>query len=150
MEIDVKSSPAGFQRLLSDLDSLQDREFIEEVAEEMGDTVEDLIAKGFASATDPYGIVWPPRKLARGRRIPPHPPLDKSGDLKGSFHVEHNAGGLKVHNPVIYAPVQNYGNLAGTIDARAMLPREGEVGDWEQPLTDAAQRVFNRRMNRAA
>jgi hypothetical protein len=67
--------------------------------------------------------------------------------MHDSFHVESNASGVKVTNPVVYAPVQNYGNLAGTLAARGMLPHEGELGNWEEPLRKTAQEYFNSKIS---
>lgn len=119
---------------------LGDTSFLEEVGEEMSHELERLIAQGFSDATDPYGRPWAPRKK-------PYPwaPLDKTGDTKGSFHVEHSASGIAVQNPVLYSPFLHYGTRF--MDARAMLPVDDDLGDWEAPLTAAAQRVFNRHIN---
>lgn len=142
------TEPRAFDYLIEQVEGLADEGFLAEVAAEMADEVERLIQRGFQTATDPYGNVWAPRKLAAGRRVPPHPPLDDSGLMRSEFHVEHSSAGVKVDNPVVYSPFQNYGTK--TIDARAMLPDERDLGEWEQPLTDAAQRVFNRHLSKAA
>jgi hypothetical protein len=148
VEVTVTETPEGFTRLLAGLDSIADASFLEEIASECAGEIEGLIQRGFQTATDPYGQVWAPRKLAAGRTTPPNFPLDRTGEMKGSFHVEPSAQGVRVENPVIYSPFINYGTRF--MDARAMLPTEDGLGEWERPLTDAAQRVFNSQLNQAA
>ena len=43
----------------------------------------------FDQGRDPYGKTWAPRVLSYG-----HPPLNKTGDLRGSIDVKATAGGL--------------------------------------------------------
>jgi hypothetical protein len=139
------SNPVAFDDLIETLTQLESTEFLEELAKEMGSKVDELVRDGFSKATDPYGDPWAPRKLARGRVTPPHLPLRKTDTMHDSFHVESNAAGLKVTNPVVYTPFQNDGTRF--IDARGMVPDDRGLGEWEDPLRKVAQQVFNSKLN---
>ena len=73
--------------------------------------------------------------------------------MKSGFHIGTNREGVKVVNEVVgqdgyaYAEVQNYGNRAGTLAARPMVPVGDDLGRWEDPLRETAQRVFNSKLN---
>lgn len=135
---------ASFDDVISAIGELESQEFLEGMAKEMSAVVEDLVEKGFQTATDPYGNPWAPRKLAEGRRQPPHLPLRKTYQLHDSFRVESSAQGVKVTNPVAYAPFINDGTR--NMDARAMLPGEKGLGDWEEPLREAARDYLNSKL----
>ncbi len=139
------SNPASFDEFMHAITELESNAFLQELSAELGDKIEELIQEGFRTATAPNGQTWAPRKLAKGRKTPPHLPLDKSGDMKGSFRTETSAESIKVNNPVIYTGFQNYGTRF--IDARPMLPGEDGLGTWEQPLRETAQSFMNSKLN---
>lgn len=131
---------SSFDDFMDSLKEIESDTFLEEISEGMGEVVKDLIQSGFQSQTDPYGNGWAPR---RGTYA--HPPLDKSGEMKGSFLVGTNATGVKVTNPTLYSPFQQYGTR--TIDARAMLPDNAKgLGDWDKPLRESADATFKKKM----
>jgi phage gpG-like protein len=135
----MSSNPA-FDGFLNALARLESPEFLEDLSEQLAHTVEGLLEKSFTSATSPAtGKVWEPRKLARGRQQPPHLPLYKSHDMHDSFVVESNAAGVRVTNDVFYAGFQNDGTRDGRLPARGMVPRQGELGTWEEPIDDTAR-----------
>ena len=145
-------NPPAYDELIHALAELEDDAFLEGLSKELGETVEHLIKRGFETATAPDGTPWAPRKLAAGRHRPPHLPLDYSGAMKSSFHVESNRTRLKVTNEAVsargypYAEVQNYGNRAGTLAARPMVPGD-DLGTWEEPLRETALAFFNSKLN---
>lgn len=141
------NTPAAYDDFIALCSELESDEFLEDLSEKLGMEIEALVQNGFRTATAPNGQPWAPRKLARGRSTPPHLPLDKSGEMKGSFHVETNKTGVRVTNPVIYSGFQNYGTRF--IDARPMLPGADGLGTWEQPLREVAQDHFNSKLNGA-
>lgn len=134
-----------YDEMIHALSEFESDEFLEGLAKELGDAVDELVAKGFRTATDPYGETWAPRQLAKGRRTPPHLPLDKSGDMKRGFHTETNRTGIRLTNPVAYTGFQNDGTRY--VDARAMYPREGDLGNWERPLHEAALGFMASKLN---
>lgn len=139
------SDTAAFSDFVSMLSELEDESFLEGLADELGEKIDELIQNGFRTATAPNGQPWAPRKLARGRTAPPHLPLDRSGSMRGSFHRESSVESIKVTNPVAYTGYQNYGTRY--IDARAMLPGSDGLGTWEQPLRDVTQKFMNAKLN---
>lgn len=140
------SNPAMYDEFISDLAKIESQEFLEDLSEELGETVDELIQSGFTRATDPYGDPWAPRKLARGRTTPPHLPLQKTMEMRESFAVHTSAEGVKVTNPVIYTGYIQGGTRF--IPAREMLPDPARgLGDWEEHLREKAQKVMNETMN---
>ena len=139
------SDPRQYNEMIDMLTRLESPEFLEEMSERLVGTAMDLVQKGFASATDPYGHPWAPRQLAKGRHTPPHLPLDLSGNMKESFHPEAHREGFSITNPVVYTAFHQDGTRY--LDARAMLPDERGLGDWEEPLQETARRVFNEYLN---
>lgn len=138
-------SPAAYDELIHAISELESDEFLEDLAEQLGHKVEELIERTFQTATAPDGKPWAPRKLAAGRKTPPHFPLRKSYEMHDSFHVETNRAGVRVTNPVPYTGFQNDGTRY--ITARPMVPDNGDLGTWEEPLRDVAQAFFNSKIN---
>jgi hypothetical protein len=136
---------ASYDELIHSIAELESTEFLEELSEHLGKEVERLIEHGFQSATAPDGTVWAPRKLAKGRTSPPHLPLRKSYRMHDSFTVEASAAGVHVTNPVEYTRFQNDGT--GYIDARPMVPPEGDLQGWEKPLKEAGLKFLATKLN---
>jgi hypothetical protein len=131
------SNPAAYDELIHALSDLESNEFLEEMSERLGETVKGLIDEGFQSNITPYGETWAPRRSGGS-----WPLLEKSGEMRASFHIETNAAGVKATNPVEYASYQNYGTRY--ISARAMLPDGSKgLGEWEEPLRASARETFN-------
>jgi hypothetical protein len=139
------SDPVAFTDLVESLTELESPAFLEEMSAELGATISGLIQDGFSKATDPYGHVWAPRKLARGRSTPPHLPLNLTGAMKGSFVVSTSHDGVRVDNPVVYTGFHQTGTRF--IDARKMLPDESGLGDWEEPMRRTALGVMAKHLN---
>lgn len=135
----------SYDEMIHALSELESPEFLEGLAHELGVKVDELIEKSFTSATAPDGHPWAPRKLARGAHQPPHLPLRKSYDMHDSFHTETNQTGVRVTNPVPYTPFQ----LDGTryITARPVLPPEGDLQNWEEPLQHTAVKYMGSKIN---
>jgi len=108
-------------------------------AEVFAEQVKTLVNDCFEKATAPDGSPWPPlaeSTLVRRRRRSSRPLLD-TGRLRASLAVTHDANGVYVATPVIYAAAHNYGYRA--IPQRQFLPDEVLPGPWRAALDETAR-----------
>jgi hypothetical protein len=129
----------SYDEFIHALSELESGEFLEEVADRLGEKIKELIDNGFRTNSTPYGEQW----VRKGSY--PWPILEKTGAMRAGFHVATNAAGVKATNPVEYARFQNDGTRY--VHANAMLPDAGRgLGDWQEPLREVARAVFNSKL----
>ena len=108
-------------------------------AEVLAEQVKTLVSDCFEKATAPDGTAWPPlaeSTIARRRKRSSRPLLD-TGRLRNSLAITHDANGVYVATPVVYAAAHNYGYRA--IPQRQFLPDDFLPGPWRAALDETAR-----------
>lgn len=106
-----------------------------ELYHKVGEKALALVQDGFHKETDPYGSNWAAKKYQNGRKI-----LVDSGTLQSSFEMESSPEGFTIRNDTPYAGYHQSGT--DRMVARKMIPDEGSLGDWEEPLREVMQEFF--------
>lgn len=107
-----------------------------------------LVAEDFAAGRSPAGAPW--RATIAGNA----PLKGRTGRLEATAVVMFTAHGLKVHIPLRYAAIHQWGGKAGrghavTIPARPFLPSERPPDlppDWEQALNTSVRVMLSRHL----
>lgn len=108
-------------------------------AEVFAEQIKTLVSEGFDAAKAPDGSAWAPlsaRTIARRRKRSSRPLLD-TGRLRNSIAVTHDANGVYVATPVVYAAAHNYGYRA--IPQRQFLPDDFLPAPWRAALDETAR-----------
>lgn len=110
-------------------------------AEVFAEQVRTLVVDGFEKATAPDGSAWQalsPRTVARRRkRGKGARPLLDTGRLRNSLKITHDANGVYVSTPVVYAAAHNFGHAQ--IPARQFLPGGALPSRWRDALDETAR-----------
>lgn len=114
-------------------------EIREQCAEVFAEQIKTLVSEGFDAAKAPDGSTWAPlspRTIARRRKKSSRPLLD-TGRLRASLAVTHDANGVYVSTPVVYAGTHNFGH--GPVPQRQFLPDEILPAPWRDALDETAK-----------
>lgn len=110
-------------------------------AEVFAEQVRTLVIDGFEKATAPDGSAWQtlaPSTVARRRkRGKGAKPLLDTGRLRNSLKITHDANGVYVSTPVVYAAAHNFGY--GAIPQRQFLPSEALPTQWRDAFNETAR-----------
>jgi hypothetical protein len=91
---------------------------LETMSRNMAEETVGLVKDGFRSETDPYGVIWAPKKRPDGRKVL----SGKTSRLKGGWHVVRSSkGGFTVAPSVNYA-LPHQAPRYGRRPRRAMVP----------------------------
>jgi phage gpG-like protein len=90
----------------------------ERLHQQLGGAAIKLVADGFRSESDPYGVAWSPL-LHREGLI-----LRDSGRMAQSVYFETTPTGIRLVFPVIYAATHHYGRPDFGIPSRKLGPSE--------------------------
>ncbi len=133
----------GFADLAATLAELED--IPSRIASEVADGISVLVAKEFASGTDPYGNAWAPllpstvRRKGGDRRI-----LRRSDALASDTFARPTSGsGIEIES-LPYGGVHQVGDGSRMV-ARPVLPDGGELPDaWQEVIETATEKAFRK------
>lgn len=120
----MASSTAAFDVLLTELSDLASHDALERISRSLQAEALKLVADGFKSQCDPYGVSWAPLKSRKGKI------LQDTGRLRASFAPGAvGPDGFSIGSNVEYAAAQQYG---------ATYPARSDAHErtlWQHPVT---------------
>lgn len=110
-------------------------------AEVFAEQIKTLVSDGFDAAKAPDGGAWralSARTLARRRKKGKGAkPLLDTGRLRNSLKITHDASGVYVSTPVVYAAAHNFGHAQ--IQQRQFLPGAELPPAWQAAFDETAR-----------